>query len=220
MNTAPDLTPTTAIAAPARSEAAAAPRIKLLPHGFAIDHPDPELGEQLMANALGLADRDAMDGILRQLVRASVSGSSADATNLSFMIAMAKSLKPRDSIEAMLVAQMVSVHVMAMRCAQHLARAEDLAQHDSAARALGRLARTFPAQIDALTRYRSQNEPVITVQNVSVADGGKAIVGNVTQHASVIVAKKARKEPARKRGARPVRARGSFRADAKQETQA
>jgi hypothetical protein len=201
MNTAPDLTPTTAIAAAAtRSETAATPRIKLLPHGFAIDHPDPELGERLMAEALGVADRDAMDGILRQLVRASVNGNSADETNLSFMIAMAKSLKPRDSIEAMLVAQMVSVHVMAMRCAQHLARAEDLAQHDSAARALGRLARTFPAQIDALTRYRSQSEPAITVQNVSVADGGKAIVGNVTQHRNVIVAEKKRN---RRRARRP-----------------
>jgi hypothetical protein len=90
----------------------------------------------------------------------------------------------------MLVAQMVSVHVMAMRCAHHLANAEDLAQHDSAARALGRLARTFPAQIEALNRYRSQGEPAITVQNVSVGDGGKAIVGNVTQHASVIVSDK------------------------------
>jgi len=106
------------------------------------------------------------------------------------MISMVKSIKPRDSVEAMLVAQMVSVHVMAMRCAHHLANAEDLAQHDSAARALGRLARTFRAQIDALNRYRSQGEPAITVQNVSVGDGGKAIVGNVTQHASVIVSDK------------------------------
>jgi hypothetical protein len=103
------------------------------------------------------------------------------------MIAMVESIKPRDSIEAMLVAQMVSVHVMAMRCAHHLASAEDLAQLDSAGRALGRLARTFPAQIEALNRYRSHGEPAITVQNVSVRDGGKAIVGNVTQHASVIV---------------------------------
>jgi hypothetical protein len=87
----------------------------------------------------------------------------------------------------MLVAQMVSVHVMAMRCAHQLASAQDIAQQDSAGRALGRLARTFPAQIEALNRYRSHGEPAITVQNVSVGDGGKAIVGNVTQHASVIV---------------------------------
>src|SRR5437870_6474117 len=124
--------------------------------------------EQLMANALGVTDREAMHGILRQLVKASVSGESADEVNLSFMISMVKSIKPRDSVEAMLVAQMVSVHVMAMRCAHHLANADDLAQHDSAARALGRLARTFPAQIEALNRYRSHGEPAITVQNVSV----------------------------------------------------
>ncbi len=188
MNTAPDLAamPTT-IAATDPTNTAAAPRIKLLSHGFAIDHPDPKIGEQLMANALGVADREAMHGILRQLVKASVSGESPDEVNLSFMISMVKSIRPRDSVEAMLVAQMVSVHVMAMRCAHHLAQADDLAQHDSAARALGRLARTFPAQIEALNRYRSQGEPAITVQNVSVGDGGKAIVGNVTQHARVIV---------------------------------
>jgi hypothetical protein len=57
-------------------------------------------------------------------------------------------------------------------------------------RALGRLARTFPAQMEALNRYRNNGEPGITVQNVSVQDGGKAIVGNVTQHASVIVSDK------------------------------
>src|SRR5216684_6394836 len=178
------------MAATGRTKAAAALRLKLSSHGFSIDHPDSELGEQLMADALGVADRDAMHGILRQLVKASVNGQKADAVNLAFMISMVKSIKPRDSVEAMLVAQMVSVHVMAMRCAYHLANAEDIAQQDSAGRTLGRLARTFPAQIEALNRYRRNGEPAITVQNVSVQDGGKAIVGNVTQHASVIVSDK------------------------------
>jgi len=187
VNTIPDLNKATAIAATGQTRAAAVPRVKLSSHGFAIDHPDSELGEQLMADALGVADRDAMHGILRQLVRASVNGRKPDAVNLSFMIAMVKSIKPWDSVEAMLVAQMVSVHVMAMRCAHHLASAEDIAQQDSSGRALGRLARTFPVQMEALNRYRNNGEPAITVQNVSVQDGGKAIVGNVTQHASVIV---------------------------------
>ena len=217
MNTAPDSTISTAIAATDQTKAAAAPRIKLQSHGVSIDHPDPELGEQLMVDALGAPDRDAMHGILRQLVRASVSGKKPDAVNLAFMISMVESIKPRDSVEAMLVAQMVSVHVMAMRCAHHLANADDLAQHDSAARALGRLARTFPAQIEALNRYRSQGEPAITVQNVSVGDGGKAIVGNVTQHASVIVSDKSPASAAPKaKGAR----RRRDAADAKQEARA
>ena len=115
-------------------------------------------------------------------VRASVSRRKPDAVNLAFMISMVKSIKPRDSVEAMLVAQMVSVHVMAMRCFHRLANAEDFARQDSAGRALDRLVRTFPAQIETLTRYRNKGEPAITVQNVSVGDGGKAIVGNVTQH--------------------------------------
>jgi len=123
-------------------------------------------------------------------MKASVNGQKPDAVNLSFMISMVKSIKPRDSVEAMLVAQMVSVHVMAMRCAHHLANAEDIARQDSAGRALGRLARTFPAQMEALNRYRNNGEPAITVQNVSVQDGGKAIVGNVTQHANVVVSDK------------------------------
>ncbi|GIQ79056.1 hypothetical protein [Bradyrhizobium sp. RD5-C2] len=187
MTTAPDITVPTMPAATGQSQATATPRIKLSRRGYAIDHPDRKLGEALMANALGAADREAMDGILRQLVKASVSGGKPCELNLAFMISMVKSIGPRDSIEAMLVAQMVSVHVMAMRCAHHLAHADDLAQHDSAARALGRLTRTFPAQIDALTRYRSQREPAITVQNVKVEDGGNAIVGTITQHANVIV---------------------------------
>jgi hypothetical protein len=198
MNIAPDLTTSMTTAATDPTKAAAAPRIKLQSHGFAIDHPDQELGERLMADTLGVADREAMHGIIRQLVKASVSGESPDEVNLAFMISMVKSIKPRDSIEAMLVAQMVSVHVMAMRCAHHLANADDLAQHDSAARALGRLARTFPAQIEALNRYRSHGEPAITVQNVKVEDGGKAIVGNVTQHARVIVSDKSPASEARK----------------------
>lgn len=188
MSNTSDLTMPTPTCAADTAKAAAVPRIKLSKQGFAIDHPDRERGEQLMANALGVADRNAMQGILRQLVRASASGGRPDQANLAFMIAMVKSIGPRDSVEAMLVAQMVSVHVMAMRSAKHLANADDLAQHDSAARALGRLARTFPAQIEALNRYRSHREPAITVQNVKVEDGGNAIVGNVTQHARMIVA--------------------------------
>jgi hypothetical protein len=140
-----------------------------------------------MTEALGCPDADAMNGILGQLVRASVVHRKPHPVNLAFMISTVESIKPRDAIEAMLVTQLVSVHLMTMRCASRLAMADDPASHESATRAMVKLARTFPAQIDALTRYRNHGEPAITVQNVSVGDGGKAIVGNVTQHASVIV---------------------------------
>ena len=35
----------------------------------------------------------------------------------------------------------------------------------------------------ALKRYRTGGKPQVTVQNVSVSEGGQAIVGNVTQAA-------------------------------------
>lgn len=190
MDTPPELNKPTAMPASCQPKSAAGPRLIISTSGVSIDHPDPEFAERLMADALGVADRDAMHGILQQLLKASVNGRQPDPAKLAFMISMMESIKPRDSIEAMLVAQMVSVHVLAMRSAYHLANAEDIVQQDSAVRALGRLARTFPAQIEALTRYRNKGEPAVTVQNVSVGDGGKAIVGNVTQHASVIVSEK------------------------------
>jgi hypothetical protein len=200
-----DLTTATAIAASGQGNAAAAVRVKISSEGYFIDHPDPELGERLMADTLGVADRDAMEGILRQLVKASANGPMPDAVNLAFMISMIRTIRPRDAVEAMLVAQMVSVHVMAMRCACQLAITDDSARQDSAARALGRLARTFPAQIEALNRYRTNGEPAITVQNVSVGDGGRAIVGNVTQHASVVVSENSSARDASRRNRRVAR---------------
>ena len=73
---------------------------------------------------------------------------------------------------------------MAMRSAYHFANAEDIARQDSTGR---ELARTFPAQIEALNRYRNNGDRPSRCRTLSVGDGGKAIVGNVTQHASVIV---------------------------------
>jgi hypothetical protein len=60
-------------------------------------------------------------------------------------------------------------------------RADKLVQQDLAEGTISKLARTFAAQTEALRRYRSGGEPNVTVQHVSVSDGGQAIVGNVTQ---------------------------------------
>ncbi|WP_407113935.1 hypothetical protein [Bradyrhizobium sp. LMG 9283] len=179
---------TSPLAANDRSGPLASPRIKLYKRRIAISHPDPQAGEQLLAEALGAADRDALHGMLRQLVKASAIGQKPDEANLAFMISTIKSIAPKDSIEAMLVSQMVSVHVAAMRCACRLACTDDLAQQEGVTRALTRLSRTFAVQVEALNRHRNSDERAITVQNLSVQDGGRAIVGNLTQHASVLVA--------------------------------
>ena len=83
----------------------------------------------------------------------------------------------------MLAAQMAAIHVATLTLAQRLAHAEILPQQDSAERALNKLARTFATQMEALKRYRTGGEQKVTVQHVSVSEGGQAIVGNVTQAA-------------------------------------
>ncbi|MCP3369989.1 hypothetical protein [Bradyrhizobium cajani] len=203
MTTSPNCTSASPIAAPERG--GPTPRVRLYRRRLMIQHPDPQAGERLLADALGAADRDALHGILKQLMKASVIAQKPDEANLAFMISMMKGIAPRDSIEAMLVAQMVSVHVAAMRSAFRLALTDNLPQQESITRALTRLARTFAAQIEALGRLRSTGERAITVQNLSVQDGGKAIVGNVTQHANVIVAEAGAADTAADAGPAPAR---------------
>jgi hypothetical protein len=166
----------------------ATPRVRLARRQIVISHPDPQAGERLLAEALGAADGDALLGLLKQLMGASLVGRTPNEANLAFMISMMKDIAPKDSIEAMLVSQMVSIHVAATRCAGRLACTDDLAQQESITRTMTRLARTFVAQVEALARHRNNDQRAITVQNLSVQDGGKAIVGNVTQHAHIIAA--------------------------------
>src|SRR5215467_5863391 len=85
------------------------------------------------------------------------------------------------SVEAMLAAQMAAVHNATMTFARRLNHVETIQQQDSAERALNKLARTFATQVEALKRYRTGGEQKVTVQHVSVNEGGQAIVGNVNQ---------------------------------------
>jgi hypothetical protein len=95
------------------------------------------------------------------------------------MMAVIQGIEPRDHMEAMLAAQMAAVQMAAMTMARKLAQADNIAQQDSAQNAFNKLTRTFAAQMDTLKRYRSTGEQRVTVQHVTVNDGGQAIVGAV-----------------------------------------
>jgi hypothetical protein len=97
------------------------------------------------------------------------------------MLSVIKGVEPRDQVETMLATQMAAVHMASMTFANRLAHVETIAQQDSAERGLNKLTRTYTTQMEALKRYRTGGEQKVTLQNVSVAEGGQAIVGNVTQ---------------------------------------
>src|SRR5271154_3789371 len=164
-----------------------APRLKVQSGGdgeiISIDHPNQAVAKALLMEALGTTDVDFVSGLVCQLAEAGSQGHQADESGLNFMLAVVKDAKPNDQLEAMLAAQMAVVHVTLMKFARHFNRIESLPQQDSAERALNKLARTFTTQMEALKRYRTGGEQKVTVQHVSVGEGGQAIVGNVTQAA-------------------------------------
>ena len=66
-----------------------------------------------------------------------------------------------------------------MEFARKLKNTDYISQQDSAERAFNKLARTFTTQVEALKRYRTGGQQKVTVENVTVNEGGQAIVGNV-----------------------------------------
>jgi hypothetical protein len=136
------------------------------------DHPDQLVGRALVMDAFASADEDFLNGIMCQLANASAHGQDIDERGLNFMLSVIKGIEPRDQLEAMLAAQMAAVHVATMTFAR------DLAPVNTSA--FNKLTRTFAMQMEALKRYRSGAEQKVTLQHVSVAEGGQAIVGNVT----------------------------------------
>jgi hypothetical protein len=75
-----------------------------------VAHPDPSIGQALLMEAIGTADLEFADGLIRQLADTGRQGSAVDERALNFMLAMIKGIEPRDQIEAMLAAQMAAVH--------------------------------------------------------------------------------------------------------------
>src|SRR5208337_337918 len=169
------------------------PRLKVAVTGensaeISTDHADPATGNVALMQAIGTTDFDFYCGLIGQLVNASKKGEAPEA-GTNFMLAVVKGIEPRDQVEAMLAAQMAAVHNPTMTFARRLAHVDNSPQLDSAQTAFNKLARTFAAQVDALKRYRSGGEQKMTVQHVHVAEGGQAIVGNVTAPAEGVGAK-------------------------------
>ena len=143
--------------------------------------------------ALGTTDFDFYSGLLCQLLNASKEKEVSES-GTNFMLSVIKGIEPRDQTEAMLAAQMAAVHMASMTFARRMAHVETIPQQDSASNAFNKLTRTFASQVEALKRYRSGGEQKMTVQHVHVAEGGQAIVGNVSASTEGVGAREKAKE--------------------------
>lgn len=165
------------------ARASKAPRIKVGQtkgkNQLSLDYPNPAYGQALIMKALATGNPDFYGEILSQLGNASVHHGEVSERELNFMLAVVEDMQPKDQLETLLAVQMAVVHSLAMNMAGRIADVSMLPQMEVVGRLLNNLTRTFATQMEALKRYRSNGEQRVTVEHVTVNEGGKAIVGNV-----------------------------------------
>jgi hypothetical protein len=122
---------------------------------------------------------NVLRGMLLQIARLGAPGEKVSQPDANFALGYVDSMRPKDSTEALLLAQMTAIHLAMMTLARRLNDVENLPQQDSAERALNKLARTFAMQVDTLKRYRSKGEQVVRVERMTVESGAQAMVGNI-----------------------------------------
>ena len=127
-------------------------------------------------------DQDFAEEILRQLAEATIKYDGNKALRLRYTWSIIKGMAPKNQLEILLLIQMIAVHHAALKHADGW-RIDRFERSETCANILNKLARTYTDQMTTLHRCRSGPE-LRLVQNVSVADGGQAIVGNVTQNAA------------------------------------
>jgi hypothetical protein len=151
------------------------------------DHPDTETGYRLIMESLGTGDTDFATAILDELAMLAIPGrtKNSDAYHINTGLALARGVRPEDEVEAMLATQMAAIHMATMTTAARLSKSTDAYQIELHEKALNKLARTFTTQIEALKRYRSKGEQKVTVEHVTVNEGGQAIVGLVSHRGGV-----------------------------------
>lgn len=161
------------------TEGKSSPGIKMKQTGK--DGIQVEADQEFLMEIFGSKDKKFIYGLLEQIIQAGTQGRSTEGRGVDFMLSVVKGIKPKDQVEAMLASQMAAVQIATMTFARRLAHVENIAQQDSAIRGFTKLNRCFTAQIEALKKYRSNGHQKVTVEHVTVNEGGQAIVGSVDQ---------------------------------------
>jgi hypothetical protein len=127
----------------------------------------PEMGNALLRHCLKVLKADE------------ASDEFAGNDERLFMMAAVAEIAPRDGVERLLAVQMAATHIAMVRAGRWLSNSDQLEQAKVHVSGFTKLARTYAAQMEALRKHRNGGKPTVIVQHVNVADGGKAIVGNV-----------------------------------------
>jgi hypothetical protein len=128
----------------------------------------PEVAIFRVMNAFGTTNADLAECLVRQILNTThlqPSGAMVSADTLNAALAAVAGIAPRDEAEAMLAAQMVGIHWLAMDL---LRKANDRPLLNDAGNLAVKLLRTYTTQLEALKRYRSAGEQRVVVQHQHV----------------------------------------------------
>jgi hypothetical protein len=124
-----------------------------------------------LMNAFGITDLDLAESLFQQIVNAThvqPLGVPVAEGTLNAALAAVTGIGPRDEAEAMLAAQMVGVHWIAMALLSKAGSTNDRALLNDAGNMAVKLLRTYTTQMEALKRYRSAGEQRVVVQHQHV----------------------------------------------------
>jgi hypothetical protein len=122
--------------------------------------------------------------LLNQVVKAGYDNEDVQKMSDNTLVGIG-GIKPKDTIEAMLAAQIMAIHNATMT---NLTRANGLLTSRSykeielgtkAFNVANKLARTYTMQMEALQRYRGKGQQKMVIEHVNVNSGGQAIIGTV-----------------------------------------
>jgi hypothetical protein len=126
--------------------------------------------------SFGITDRNFLGPLYSQLIEADGFGGDG----LEFAVAVIISVNPRDSLEAMLAAQMAVMHWATMKFMRQVGDVRGTQFQELAVRTATKLARVYGAQMETLKRYRSGGEQKVTVRHELVSKEGPAIARTIT----------------------------------------
>lgn len=142
-------------------------------------HPDQHVGFAILANEINTGDADFLHPLVCQLNwLAELDPDQNSETGTNFALAVIRSVRPRDEIEAMLAAQMAAAHLAVTLAAERLGRADTLPRFEAYERAFNRLSRTFVAQVEALAKLRNGGKQVVEVKHYDVR-GQNVVFGDI-----------------------------------------
>jgi len=89
-------------------------------------------------------------------------------------------IAPRDELEGMMAAQLIAAHAAVMECYRRAMLADQtLEGRREYLNQASKLSRTYTTLLDALSRYRGKGQQKVTIEDVHVHSGGRAVVGMV-----------------------------------------